>query len=63
MKNLPFVRGRFNLFDKNDILELVNDSGLQIVDFVEKKDVVMSKSGEKVERLYFTIKLKKKQIT
>lgn len=59
MQNLPFVGDKFKLFDKNDIQKLVAKSNLSIVGFKDKTELVKSKMGEKVERTYTMVKIKR----
>jgi SAM-dependent methyltransferase len=59
MKDLPFVGEKFKLFGKDDITNLVSPSNLSIIDFQEKSDEVESKIGDKVQRKYFVVTIKK----
>jgi hypothetical protein len=59
MKDLPFVREKFQLFDIDDIYQLTDKSNLRIIDFQNEADEAKSKTGEKVLRKYTIVKLKK----
>lgn len=59
MENLPFVGERFKLFEREDIQELVEKSNLQILEFIDKKDTVISKAGDQVLRKYTIAKIRK----
>lgn len=59
MKKLPFVKDKFKLFDQKGIRNLVSSSKLRISGFQTKREKVLSKSGESVERVYTMVKLKK----
>ena len=59
MRNLPFVKNKFTLFDQNDIEQLAEKSNLKIVESKELTEHVKSKTGDKVERKYTMTKLKR----
>ncbi len=60
MKDLPYVKERFRLYDKDDIRGLVKSSNLKIIDFVDKTDEVKSKTGDMVRRNYTIVRMKRK---
>ena len=62
MKNLPFVGQKFKLFDTDDIYNLVDGSGLEVLEIMHKADEVKSKMGELVNRKFTVVKLTKKQV-
>ncbi|MEM9983195.1 MAG: class I SAM-dependent methyltransferase, partial [Bacteroidota bacterium] len=59
MKKLPFIREKFSLYDKQAIVELVGTSTLTIAQIIDKEEEVESKSGEKIKRTYFIVKIRK----
>ncbi len=59
MKNLPFVGENFQLYDDNDMRELVRHSAMELVDLASRTEEVRTKSGERVQRTYSMAKLKK----
>ncbi|MEW7279316.1 class I SAM-dependent methyltransferase [Aquimarina sp. 2201CG1-2-11] len=59
MKKLPFVKDKFCLYNNKDIINLTNTTNFQITEFIDKKDIVKSKSGDVVEREYTVVKMTK----
>ncbi len=59
MKKLPFVKDKFYLYNNKDIINLTNTTNFQITEFIDKKDIVKSKSGDVVEREYTVVKMTK----
>ncbi|MEM7110237.1 MAG: class I SAM-dependent methyltransferase [Bacteroidota bacterium] len=59
MENLPFVRGRFTLYDRRRIKRLIGKSNLTIEETREVTEQVKSKTGDQVERKFTMVKLKK----
>ncbi|WP_353139722.1 class I SAM-dependent methyltransferase [Pseudopedobacter sp.] len=59
MEKLPFTKYGFNLFDNQKLSELIQQTKFKKVEFIEKADVVKSKTGEIVNRLYTIAKLGK----
>ncbi len=57
MKNLPFVRERFNLFSKSKIRELISNTNWRLIEFIDQYEKVKSKTGELVERHFIITKL------
>lgn len=57
MEKLPFVKDRFRLYSKGDFKQLIEKSNLTIVDTIQDKDEVKSKTNEDVtrERLFFIL--------
>ncbi|WP_417602711.1 class I SAM-dependent methyltransferase [Owenweeksia hongkongensis] len=52
MKNLPFVKHGFQLYNDEDIKALVATSGFEIEEIQHKEDDAISKTGEKVRRQF-----------
>jgi len=63
MKKLPFVihSNEFNLFNEMVINELLEKTSFNLITLKKKKEEVVSKSGELVNREYFIIELTKKK--
>lgn len=59
MKNQPFVKQRFKLFDRNNIQKLVETSNLNITEFKSENELVNSSLVDKAERKYTMVKIKK----
>ena len=59
MKKLPFVKNKFRLYNHEDVNNLVNQTNFRITEFIDKKDIVKSKSGDVVEREYTVVKMLK----
>jgi ubiquinone/menaquinone biosynthesis C-methylase UbiE len=57
MKQLPFVREKFRLYDEDDVYELIKSTSLSIIDVKYEKDEVISKSGDQVSRKYLLVKM------
>ncbi len=60
MQKLPFVNERFNLFSKNDFINLVQETDFMISEVKDTMESVTSKSGDLVDRTYTTAILIKK---
>lgn len=60
MKTLPFVRDKFTLYDKRDVVELIRGTSLCLVEFLDKIENVKSKTGEWIDRQFIVVKLIKK---
>lgn len=60
MQTLPFVNNRFTLYNKSKILELILDTDLFLVEFIDKVENVKSKTGEMVNRHFVIVKLTRK---
>lgn len=58
MKELPFVKERFKLYDKDDLEKLAANSGLMITSSETKTDAVKNQLEEQVFRPYTIAKLK-----
>lgn len=59
MKNLPFVGQKFRLFTNQKALELISKSKFKVESIINENDIVMSKHGEKVQRLFSVLSLTK----
>ncbi len=59
MKDLPFVREEFELYDQENIKNLIAKTNFNILDIKELKEKVKSKSGELVNRIYTMVKIGK----
>lgn len=59
MKTLPFVGEGFQLYDNNDVAQLIKDVPLEILEFTDKCERAISKSGQVVDREYTIAKLAK----
>ncbi|GGX32562.1 class I SAM-dependent methyltransferase [Aquimarina muelleri] len=59
MKNLPFVKEKFNLYDNKDLHQLIKKIDLEIIEIANKTERVKSKSGDLVDRKYSVVKIKK----
>ena len=59
MEKLLFVRKRFMLYGKEEIKKLVSHSSLQIEEYKEICEQVISKTGEQVNREFSMVKLNK----
>lgn len=57
MLGLPFVNHRFKLYSKEILTDLYVDSQFISIEFTEKHDSVLSKSGELVNRIYLVAEL------
>lgn len=57
MEKLPFVKDKFRLYSKDDFKQLIEKSNFTIVDTIQDKDEVKSKTNEDVtrERLFFIL--------
>lgn len=62
MKKLPFVKGKFKLYEEDDIKNLIKFTCLNIIDIKYEKDEVKSKSGDQVLREYLIVKMKKNRV-
>ncbi|WP_439490396.1 class I SAM-dependent methyltransferase [Algoriphagus sp.] len=60
MERLPFTAFGFTLYEKSDVLELMEAAGFSIVKSEDYVDQVRSKAGEEVSRPFSTVILKKK---
>lgn len=60
IEKLPFVKDRFKLYSKDDFKQLIEKSNFTIVDTIQDKDEVKSKTNEDVtrERLFFILSKK-----
>ena len=61
MKNLPFVKSKFSLYDNGDLSLLIKKTEFKIIEIeIENMtEKIKSKSGELVERIYSVVKIKK----
>jgi SAM-dependent methyltransferase len=59
MKNLPFVNDKFCLYDTESINLLVSKSGFKIMNTSTKVEVVKSKTGELIKRIYTIVTILK----
>jgi|SRR5690606_25084410 len=59
METLPFTSFGFSLYSLEDFKNLVAQTAFTLETCIEEQDVVISKSGKEVERLYFVVSLKK----
>lgn len=59
MKTLPFVKGKFNLYNNDDLSLLIKNTRLKIIEIKNKTEEIKSKSGEFVKRIYSVAKIKK----
>ncbi len=57
MKQLPFVRQKFELYDTSKLKELLHKTNLRILETKELKEEVISKSGEFVNRISSLVKI------
>jgi SAM-dependent methyltransferase len=60
MEQLPFTQYGFNLFDKEKFSALIDGSLLNITGFIDKDEIVTSKSGQEVNRHFIVAVLNKK---
>jgi SAM-dependent methyltransferase len=60
LKQLPFVRQKFKMYDVEDIQNFIDDSNMEIVHIEDKVELNESKTGKKDERKYFMVKMTKK---
>lgn len=60
MEQLPFTQYGFNLFDKERFSALIEESPLQVANFIDKDEWVTSKSGQEVKRHFIVAVLNKK---
>jgi SAM-dependent methyltransferase len=59
MKNLPFVKSKFSLYDNDDVSLLIKKTEFKIIEIENMTEKIKSKSGELVERIYSVVKIKK----
>tara|TARA_R100001369_G_scaffold87737_2_gene123492 strand:+ start:160 stop:420 length:261 start_codon:yes stop_codon:yes gene_type:complete len=59
MKNLPFVKSKFSLYDNCDLSLLIKKTEFKIIEIENMTEKIKSKSGELVERIYSVVKIKK----
>lgn len=59
MKQLPFVKQKFSLYNIQDLLDLVNKSSFRLVNIGENTENVIGNAGELVNRNYAVVVLKK----
>lgn len=59
MKTLPFVGEQFILYDNKEVAQLIEDVPLKIIEFTDKCDRAISKSGQMVDREYTIARLQK----
>jgi ubiquinone/menaquinone biosynthesis C-methylase UbiE len=59
MKTIPFVMGKFNLFDTDDLIALISKTNFSLEKIIDNKKRVKSKDGENVNRHYSIVLLKK----
>ncbi len=52
MKNLPFVKNKFNLYTTCKVTDLIKDINLNVLEVISKQEQVRSKSGDLVTRKY-----------
>ena len=52
MKKLPFVRNKFKLYDTTRLQDLVASTQLRLEGIEERQESVLSKTGDRVQRLY-----------
>ncbi|WP_316845328.1 class I SAM-dependent methyltransferase [Pedobacter psychrodurus] len=55
MQNLPFTPYGFTLYEVEKVIELLQEAGFTIKDFVKKLEQVQSKTGEQIERPYYVV--------
>jgi ubiquinone/menaquinone biosynthesis C-methylase UbiE len=60
MEKLPFTKFTFKLYNLNQVVDLVNQTGLEIEKTDIQKEEVKSKTGEMVERQFVTVLIRKK---
>ena len=59
MKNLPFVKSKFSLYDNSDLSLLIKKTEFKIIEIENMTEKIKSKSGELVERIYSVVRIKK----
>lgn len=59
MKKLPFVKDKFELYDKISFQKLLKETSFHIEDCIENKEEILSKTNEKVIRNFLFYILKK----
>ncbi|TCI85853.1 class I SAM-dependent methyltransferase [Tenacibaculum sp. M341] len=59
MEKLPFVKEKFTLYNKDSFEQLILNTDLHIASIHEKKEEAISKTGDKLERKYNIVILKK----
>jgi SAM-dependent methyltransferase len=59
MKNLPFVKSKFSLYNNDDLSLLIKKTEFKIIEIENMTEKIKSKSGELVERIYSVVKIKK----
>ena len=52
MKKLPFVRNKFKLYDTTRLQDLVASTQLNLLGIEEREESVLSKTGDRVQRMY-----------
>lgn len=55
MKSMPFTSFGFNLFDKNDVADLVSQTGFGVVKIFEKSDETISAHGDEITRHFIIL--------
>ena len=59
MKNLPFVKEKFSLYDDENFRQLIQKTDFEIIDIMNNTESVKSKAGDFVDREYSVIIMKK----
>lgn len=58
MEKLPFTSYGFNLYNPDEVLKIIGESGFSLLKHDIQKEVVLTKTGESVEREFSTLVLK-----
>jgi len=58
MQGLPFIKDEFTMYDNNDVEVLITKTPFELVRFVDKSELVKSKTGEEVTRDYTIVHLR-----
>ncbi|BDS09324.1 class I SAM-dependent methyltransferase [Aureispira anguillae] len=59
VEQLPFAKYKFELYDNNTVLKLIQQTSFRLIDIIDKTELVKSKTGEFVDREYAIVSLKK----
>lgn len=55
MQTLSFTQYGFSLYEREELSDLGNKVGLQVIDIIEKSDQIQSKAGDLVDRKYYVM--------
>lgn len=60
MEGLSFTKGRFKMYDNDDIKTLIGKTDFELKDIINHSEQVQSKTGEQVQRTYSVVYLQSK---